>query len=75
MRAATCGSCLECKQQQSFQTKFANSLQTQTLLGVLPSVHRAAQSTVELSKTKLWMLRCLLLGGIVENQNSDFVMT
>ena len=30
--------------------------------------------TVELSRTKLGRLRLLLLGGIIENQNSDFVM-
>jgi hypothetical protein len=31
-------------------------------------------STVDFSGTKLWMLQCLLLGGIIENQNSDFVL-
>ena len=30
-------------------------------------------STVELSKTKLGTLPPLVLGGIIENQNSDFV--
>jgi hypothetical protein len=30
--------------------------------------------TVELSKTKLGTFPLLLLGGIIENQNSDFVM-
>jgi hypothetical protein len=30
--------------------------------------------TVELSGTKLWTLPPLVLGGIIENQNSDFVM-
>jgi hypothetical protein len=29
--------------------------------------------TVKLSKTKLWTLPPLVLGGIIENQNSDFV--
>jgi hypothetical protein len=32
-------------------------------------------STVKLSETKLWTLPPLVLGGIIENQNSDFVMT
>jgi hypothetical protein len=32
-------------------------------------------ATVELSGTELGTLRLLLLGGIIENQNSDFVMT
>jgi hypothetical protein len=32
-------------------------------------------TTVELGETELGTLRCLLLGGIIENQNSDFVMT
>jgi hypothetical protein len=31
-------------------------------------------ATVELSGTELRMLRLLVLGGIMENQNSDFVM-
>ena len=31
-------------------------------------------STIELSGTKLRTLRLLVLGGIIENQNSDFVM-
>ena len=30
-------------------------------------------STVQLGKTELWTLFSLLLGGIIENQNSDFV--
>ena len=30
--------------------------------------------TIELSKTELGMFPLLLLGGIIENQNSDFVM-
>jgi hypothetical protein len=30
--------------------------------------------TVKLSKTKLGTLPPLVLGGIIENQNSDFVM-
>ena len=30
--------------------------------------------TVELSETKLGTFPLLLLGGIIENQNSDFVM-
>jgi hypothetical protein len=30
--------------------------------------------TVELSRTKLGTFPLLLLGGIIENQNSDFVM-
>ena len=31
-------------------------------------------ATIELSKTELEMFPLLLLGGIIENQNSDFVM-
>jgi hypothetical protein len=31
-------------------------------------------TTVNLSETKLGTLRLLLLGGTIENQNSDFVM-
>ena len=31
--------------------------------------------TVYLAKTELGTLRSLLLGGIIENQNSDFVMS
>jgi hypothetical protein len=30
-------------------------------------------TTVQLGKTELWALFSLLLGGIIENQNSDFV--
>ena len=30
--------------------------------------------TVRLSETELWRLWLLVLGGIIENQNSDFVM-
>jgi len=30
-------------------------------------------STVQLGNTELWTLFSLLLGGIIENQNSDFV--
>ena len=32
-------------------------------------------STVKLSRTKLWTFLPLVLGGIIENQNSDFAMT
>ena len=32
-------------------------------------------STVKLRGIKLWMLPPLVLGEIIENQNSDFVMT
>jgi hypothetical protein len=32
-------------------------------------------TTVELSRTELGTLPPLVLGGIIENQNSDFVMT
>ena len=31
-------------------------------------------STVQLGNTELWTLFSLLLGGIIENQNSDFVI-
>ena len=31
-------------------------------------------STVQLGNTELWTLFSLLLGGIIENQNSDFAM-
>jgi hypothetical protein len=31
-------------------------------------------STVNLREIELWVLRLLLLGGIIENQNSDLVI-
>jgi hypothetical protein len=38
------------------------------------SIHNPNSNTVELIRTELWTLPPLLLGGIIENQNSDFVM-
>jgi hypothetical protein len=38
------------------------------------SITKFSMRTVELRETKLGTLRLLVLGGIIENQNSDFVM-
>ena len=43
--------------------------------GVVPNLSLGPECTVELSGIKLGMLPPLVLGGIIENQNSDFVMT
>jgi hypothetical protein len=40
---------------------------------VLISGTAHTSSTVDLSRTELLTLRLLVLGGIIENQNSDFV--
>ena len=39
----------------------------------IASKYRTWIATVKLSETKLRTLRLLVLGGIIENQNSDFV--
>ena len=36
-------------------------------------IFKIYDNTVDLNKTKLGILTLLLLGGIIENQNSDFV--
>jgi hypothetical protein len=46
------------------RTKFSISCEDRT---------RCLNNTVELSRTELWMLPPLVLGGVIENQNSDFV--
>ena len=57
-------------------TKFSTTLESTVRVVVLNLVlNLVVSSTVELSKTKLGTLPPLVLGGIIENQNSDFVMT
>ena len=57
-----------------FKTSYGRQVLSPAISGYILNLDLVPTTTVELSITKLGMLLTLVLGGIIENQNSDFVM-